>query len=100
NQGNALEVLSNVSEKYLVNLILKYYEERLNDIPSIKRIYFMLFSKPLLNLDKNHYETQLFKLNNDMIQACLFYIKRQKIGQYQLSAANKNVRHLLTVEKK
>ncbi len=95
NQGNALEVLSNVGEKELVNLMLKYYEERLNNIHAFKRVYFSLFSKPLKNVDKNNYKAQLFALNHDILNACLLYIEYEKTGEYQLVDTKKTVRDLL-----
>ncbi|MCK5717944.1 MAG: hypothetical protein KAH77_10685, partial [Thiomargarita sp.] len=83
-----------------VNLILKYYEERLDNIPTIKNVYLMLFKEKLLDLDRHHYEEKLLALNHDMIKACLFHMKRLKTGKYQISATNKNVRYLLTGVKK
>ncbi len=75
NQGNALEVLSNVGKKSLVNRLLKFFDERFLTLQSIRRIYFALYGKPL-KIDKNNYEAQLRALNNEMLDACLLYIGR------------------------
>lgn len=94
NQGNALEVLSNVREKYLVNRLLKYFDERFINLNAIRRIYFVLFGKPL-KVDKNSYEAHLRALNNDIIEACLFYIEQEKTGISKLAKVRKKTRKLL-----
>jgi hypothetical protein len=58
NQGNALEVLSNAGEKYLVNRVLKCFEEGFNQ---------------QLNID--NYEAELFALDHPMLNECLIYNK-------------------------
>lgn len=58
NQGNALEVLSNAGEKYLVNRVLKCFEEGFNT-----------------QLKIDNYETELFALNHSMLNECLIYNK-------------------------
>jgi ATP/ADP translocase len=60
NQGNALEVLSNANEKYLVNRVLKCFEEGFNK---------------QLNID--NYEAELFALNHSMLNECLIYNQTQ-----------------------
>jgi len=94
-KGNASEVLSHVSEKYLTRRVYKYFDERLDDIKALNRIYITLFGEPL-KIDENHYETQLRELNNDMIEACLLYLEQEKTGKFYLENVNKNVRYLLT----
>ncbi|KHD05375.1 hypothetical protein PN36_11935 [Candidatus Thiomargarita nelsonii] len=74
NQGNALEVLSNLGKKSLVNRLLKFFDERFVTLQSVRRIYFALYGKPV-KMDKNHYKAQLQALNNDMLNACLLYIR-------------------------
>ena len=95
NQGNALEVLSNAKEKYLVSRVLKYFDERINDLKAINRIHVMLFGEPL-EIDKMDYETQLLTLDHDMLKACLLYMKQEKTGVLSLENASKNVCQLLT----
>ncbi len=58
NQGNALEVLSNAGEKYLVNRVLKCFEYGF---------------KKQINID--NYEAELFALNHPMLNECLIYNK-------------------------
>ncbi|WP_171899720.1 HEAT repeat domain-containing protein, partial [Candidatus Marithrix sp. Canyon 246] len=60
NQGNALEVLSNAGEKYLVNRVLKCFEEGFNKQFNI-----------------GNYEAQLFTLDNSMLNECLLYNQTQ-----------------------
>ncbi|MDM8569030.1 hypothetical protein QUF50_05910, partial [Thiotrichales bacterium HSG1] len=55
NQGNALEVLSNAKEKYLVSRLLKYFDERLTDMKSVTRIYIALFGEKH-HLNESNYE--------------------------------------------
>jgi len=95
NQGNALEVLSNAREKYLADRVLKYFEERVNNIQTIRHIYSVLFNDSL-KIDHNCYESQLFALDHDMLKACLFYTGREKTGKLRLNHTNENVRRLLT----
>lgn len=95
NQGNALEVLSNAREKYLVNRVLKYFDERLNDIKAVSRIYFALFGETL-RITRSNYETRLLALNNNMIKACLLYLDQEKTGVLPLEKVNESVRKLLT----
>ncbi|OAD22431.1 hypothetical protein THIOM_001766 [Candidatus Thiomargarita nelsonii] len=94
NQGNALEVLSNVGKKSLVNRLLKFFDERFITLQSIRCIYFALYGKPL-KIYKNNYEAQLRALNNDMLNACLLYIEREKTGKLKLAGSNQNVHHFL-----
>ncbi len=97
NQGNALEVLSNAGEKYLVGRVLKYYEERLNDLKAIRRVYIALFNKTL-KVEKSHYKELLLALDNDIIKACLLYIDPDKKGILELTEVNDTVYELLTPE--
>jgi ATP/ADP translocase len=97
NQGNALEVLSNAREKYLVNRVLKYFDERLNDLKAIARIHVALFGEAL-KIDKANYTRQLVALNHEMIIACLFYLEKERTGILKLKQANHKVRSLLTIE--
>jgi len=94
-QGNALEVLSAVAEKHLVNQLFKYFDERFFTLQSIRRIYFALYGKPL-KIDKKDYEEHLQALNNDLIEACLLYIGREKSGVLNLENTSQNVCHLLS----
>ncbi len=95
NQGNALEVLSNAREKYLVNRVLKYFDERLNDIKAVSRIYFALFGETL-RITRNSYEKRLLALNNNVIKACLLYIEKERTGIVPLEEVNEAIRDLLT----
>jgi ATP/ADP translocase len=95
NQGNALEVLSNAREKYLVNRVLKYFDERLNDIRAVSRIYFALFGETL-RLTRNSYRARLLALDNNMVRACLLYTEQEQTGRLLLENANEPVRKLLT----
>lgn len=94
NQGNALEVLSNAGEKFLAGQVLKYFDERVNDIQGVNRIYFILFHRPL-EINETNYESHLLALNHDMLRACLHYIQYEKIGRLRLGKATRNVRELL-----
>ncbi|MDM8565825.1 hypothetical protein QUF74_09240 [Candidatus Halobeggiatoa sp. HSG11] len=94
NQGNALEVLSNAKEKYLVSRLLKYFDERATDMKSVARIYIALFGEKH-NLNESNYESQLQILNNDMIDACLLYLVKE--GQpVNLENSRTKVRDLMT----
>ncbi|EDN66240.1 hypothetical protein BGP_4118 [Beggiatoa sp. PS] len=95
NQGNALEVLSNAKERYLVSRVLKYFDERVNDLKAVNRIHVALFGESL-RIDESHCEEQLHALNNDMIMACLLYIEQEKTGVLRLENVNDKVRQLLT----
>jgi ATP/ADP translocase len=95
NQGNALEVLSNAKEKYLVNRVLKYFDERLNDLKAVNRIHMALFQENL-KLDKKEYNKHLLSLDNDMIKACLFYIKQERHGVLKVGEMSRNVLELLS----
>jgi len=92
NQGNALEVLSNAKEKYLVSRLLKYFDERLTDIKSVSRIYVALFGE---QLNENNYETQLQILDNHMIDACLLYLFKEKNHTLELTNVRTRVRELM-----
>jgi len=99
NQGNALEVLSNASEKHLVGRVLKFFDERANNIVMINRIHLILFSKPL-NINQKNYASKLLSLNNDMLKACLYYMQMEKTGYLKLSRrSSPKVRELLTEKK-
>ncbi|HAI68603.1 MAG TPA: hypothetical protein DCM38_04095 [Gammaproteobacteria bacterium] len=95
NQGNALEVLSNAKEKYLVNRVLKYFDERLNDLKAVNRIHVALF-KENLKINKKDYNKQLLELDNDMLKACLLYIKQERHGVLKGGELSKNLLELLS----
>ncbi|OQW91317.1 MAG: hypothetical protein BWK79_17175, partial [Beggiatoa sp. IS2] len=95
NQGNALEVLSNSGEKILTNKVLRYFEERINDIQCFNRIYLALFSE-VLSVAETHYDSLLQALEHDMIKACLSYIEFEKNGDLNLAIHDKKVVELLT----
>ena len=95
NQGNALEVLSNAREKYLVGRVLKYFDERLNDLKAINRMHIALFGEPL-KINEDNSAEKLLALDNDMIKACLLYMEKEKTGQLRLEQTNEVVRDLLT----
>jgi ATP/ADP translocase len=95
NQGNALEVLSNAKEKYLVNRVLKYFDERLNDLKAVNRIHIALFNESL-KINKKEYNQQLLALDNDMLKACLLYIKQERHGVLKGGELSKNVLELLS----
>ncbi|MDM8561982.1 hypothetical protein QUF54_01350 [Candidatus Marithioploca araucensis] len=94
NQGNALEVLSNAREKYLTDRVIKYFEERVNNLKAIRHIHIALF-KEILKIDKKRYYSLLLALDHDMLKACLLYLEREKMGCLKLNNANENVRKLL-----
>jgi HEAT repeat protein len=94
NQGNALEVLSNARERYLVSRVLKYFDERLNDIRAVSRMHVALFGETL-RIDESNYEPHLVALNHDMIRACLLYIEREKTGVLELDGTSIKVKELL-----
>ncbi len=98
NQGNALEVLSNAREKYLTERVIKYFEERVNNLKATRRIHLVLFEE-YLKIDKKRYYPLLFALEHDMLKACLLYLEQEKIGSFKLNNANKNVRKLLLPNK-
>lgn len=77
NQGNALEVLSNAGEKYLTGRLLKYFDERLNDLKAVKRIHAALFGEEL-DIDIKNYETHLVALNDPMLKASLLYMEKER----------------------
>ncbi|OUD13271.1 NTP/NDP exchange transporter [Thioflexithrix psekupsensis] len=79
NQGNALEVLSNAGEKFLVGRLLKYYEERPADVAALERLHFVLFSEPL-NINEGNYESHLLGLDHDLLRACLHYVQQERTG--------------------
>ncbi|OQW94306.1 MAG: hypothetical protein BWK79_06525 [Beggiatoa sp. IS2] len=95
NQGNALEVLSNAGEKFLTNKVLRYFEERINDIQGFNRIYMVLFSEAL-TVAETHYDSLLLGLEHDFIKACLSYIEFEKSGHLNLAIHNKKIVELLT----
>jgi len=90
NQGNALEVLSNVGKKPLINRLLKFFDERFLTLQSVRRVHFALYGKPM-KIDKNRYGAQLRALNNDMLNACLLYLEREKVEKLKLAYSNQNV---------
>lgn len=95
NQGNALEVLSNAGEKYLVSRVLKYFDERLNDLKAVNRIHVALFGESI-KIDENHYEEQLRALDHEMIEACLLYLEKERNGKLRQENIREGVRKLLT----
>ena len=95
NQGNALEVLSNAKEKYLVSRLLKYFDERLTDIKSVIRIYTALFGEKH-ELNANNYKHLLKILDNDMIDACLLYLVKEGQNNIDLKNSRIKVRELMT----
>lgn len=95
NQGNALEVLSNAGEKYLVGRILRYYEERPIDVRSINRLYLMLFSEPL-PVNENNYDSHLQAIDNDVLRACLHYRQQERTGNSMMErSTSRRVRDFL-----
>lgn len=95
NQGNALEVLSNAGEKYLVGRVLKYFEERLVDIEGFSHIYTLLFAESL-DINASNYEAHLWKLEHDMLRACLLYLEKERTGSLKLEHSNRKICVLLT----
>jgi len=94
NQGNALEVLTNAKEKYLVSRVLKYFDERLTDIQSISRVYGSLFNESL-RVDQHNYEKHLLSLDHYLLRACLYYVKKERTGNLEVNRAHRKVRELL-----
>jgi ATP/ADP translocase len=72
NQGNALEVLSNVTEKYLGQKILRYFDARPSQTEDFAQIHHTLFGSTLaVNCD--NYMQHLAELNHPLLRACLEY---------------------------
>lgn len=94
NQGNALEVLSNAGERYLAARVLRYFDERSNDLQSVSRIHVALFGESL-RMDENSYISELLKLDNDMLRACLYYIQKERTGRFKLEKSSQEVRIFL-----
>jgi len=94
NQGNALEVLSNAGERYLTSQLLKYFDERLNDLLAIERLYFLLFGEEL-KINADNYEKNLIALNHDMLKASIIYLEKEKTNLLKLEQVDKKVKELL-----
>jgi len=75
NQGNALEVLSNAGEKYLVGRLLRYYEEQPSQLAALSVVHDSLFEQTL-GLSAANYRLQLYALNHDMLSACLYHLEQ------------------------
>lgn len=97
NQGNALEVLSNLSEKYLTHRLIRYFEERPTYLKDFNAIHIFLFSEPLTVTEKN-YGQYLAGLNSDMLTACLLYRLQKQEGRFDLTACNEQVKRLLLTD--
>jgi len=96
NQGNALEVLSNAGERYLVGRVLRYFDERLNDLAAIDRIHMSLFVEPL-DVNVKNYGQNLINLDHPMLRASLHYMQAERTGKLRLPKhADTDVRDLLT----
>ena len=96
NQGNALEVLSNAREKYLVARILYYYEERPNDIEQLQHIYTELFNQEL-QLDAENYRQSLLDIEHALLRAALHYTEHKQVNHWQLLYEKEETRELLGV---
>lgn len=94
NQGNALEVLSTVNEKYLSQRLIRYFEERPTWLKDFSTIYATLFGYPL-PVTTTNYENYLMNLDNEMLKACLLYKQRERLGILELSPYNEIVRQFL-----
>lgn len=94
NQGNALEVLSNLSEKYLTHRLIRYFEERPTSLKDFDTIYTVLFGEKLEIAGKS-YKQHLTALNNEMLTACLLYKEWEKVGRIDLTTYSEDVRELL-----
>jgi len=77
NQGNALEVISNVSEKHLSGRLLYYYENHLDDIKRLESIHQKLFEHGL-PLEPDNYHAHLFNIQHDLLRACLYHVAQQQ----------------------
>ncbi len=96
NQGNALEVLSNAGEKYLIERIMRYYEERPSTIEQIEHIHQDLFTQALgVNVD--NYREQLMQYNHPLLKAALHYSAKKSFNHLHLLYEEEDVRALLGV---
>ncbi len=96
NQGNALEVLSNAGEKFLVGRVLKYYEERPTDIKGLNHLHLVLFSEPL-SVNEGNYEAHLLALDHDLLRACLHYVQQERTGSSTMErSTSRRVREYLS----
>ncbi|MCP4695551.1 MAG: hypothetical protein GY862_01695, partial [Gammaproteobacteria bacterium] len=94
NQGNAMEVLSNAGEKHLVARVFKFFDEQPKDLQSLKNIHQTIFATPL-ELDEHNYKHMLFALDNDLINASLYYAEQQQTGKLNLEHEKQATRELL-----
>ncbi|MCV6637950.1 hypothetical protein [Candidatus Albibeggiatoa sp. nov. NOAA] len=97
NQGNALEVLSNAGEKYLSGRVLRYFDEKISDIQAVNRIHVALFGENL-RVDEGSYISELIRLDQPMLRACLHYIQKEKTGHFKLKGAPTEAVNLLQAE--
>ena len=74
NQGNALEVLSNVGEKYLSRKVVHYFEEHPETFERFSIVYRILFGKPL-TITVDNYKDHLRALAPPLLEACLLYME-------------------------
>jgi ATP/ADP translocase len=77
NQGNALEVLSNITEKHLGHKILRYFEARPARIEEFAQIHQALFDAPL-EVSPDNYPSHLAALPHPLLRACLEYAANQR----------------------
>lgn len=97
NQGNALEVLSNLSEKYLPYRLIRYFEEHPLRLKDFDALYTFFFAEKL-QITAENYEQHLTSLNNDMLMACLLYRCQIQEGQLDLTVCSEPVKQLLVTD--
>jgi len=88
NQGNALEVLSNLNEKNLSPALIYYFDNQPQDMPRLEQVYQYLFEHKL-PLSADNYRYHLFDIQHDLLRACLYYAD----AHYQEDRNNSSLRY-------
>lgn len=96
NQGNALEVLSNVAEKHLANRLLRYFDERMTDLDSYNKVYQELFEEEL-ELRQDNFHEHLLAIDNDLLKSCIYYSEQDQSKKINLLYESQQTRDLLGV---
>lgn len=77
-QGNALEVLSHGTEKYISGRVLYYFQHQETDLENQLKSYQILFKQELL-LSSENYPKALLSIQHNLLQACLLIDKNQLV---------------------
>ncbi len=92
NQGNALEVLSNLNEKELSPDVIYYFDNLPQDMRRLEQVYIHLFGHKL-PLSADNYRDHLFDIRHDLLRASLYYADNQKYAS--LVDENEQIKTLL-----